>query len=334
MSKPVVLIISQGRKAQEKTREQRFITQTMLALEQFRIVTIENHRHDFSTMSFSRRLEIIKPLAKENNAAATIWIEETKEKRTLLHLVAFSTGRALVRIVEAHTGPDAALELALAAQELLGQAYLLSEERSEAMEKVVTQLTKDAVSTLKAPDVVIGTEKERYPEYALQSFAVARGGIWDYAGKPMAFGVGLALELWVTERLRIGIAAMILSGLQSVDDHGTVVPFGLDIEFGAGYLFRIERFRIGPAIAVSTLWNRLNVNLKTTGNHSFSWWGGAMSAALDMRFSISDKLSLRLEPSVAALPDQKQFYLQPELETVYMTPRIGWCIKLGLNVFL
>jgi hypothetical protein len=333
-SKPVVLIISQSQKEPEKTRERRFITQTMLALEQFRIVTIDSHQHDFSMMPFSKRLEVIRPLAKKHNAAATLWVEETKENRTLLHLVAFSTGRALVRIVEAQTGPDAALELALAAQELLGQAYLLSEKRDEAIETVVTQLTKDVVSTLKAPKIAAASEEKSFPLYSLGSFAASKGGISDYAGNPLAFGGGLALELWPIDHLRVRTTVLFLAGLHRADEYGTVYPFGLDIELGIGYLFPIKRFFFGPVIAVSALWNKLNVSLKTTGNHVFNWWGASISAALDMRFSISDKLSLLLEPGVAVLPRNKQFYLRPEQETIFMTARVSWCIKLGFIVFL
>ena len=334
VSKPVVLIIAQSRKAPEKDREKRFITQTMLSLEEFRIITIDNYQHDFSVMPFSKRLEVIRPVAETQGAVATIWIEETSENLTLLHLVAFSTGRALVRIVEARTGPDAALELALAAEELLGQAYLLTEHRDDAIETVVTQVTKNAVSTLKAPEKVIAPGKKRYPAFSILPFAAVEGGVWDYDGNPVRFGGGVALELFGMENLRARTAVLFLSGLNSTDPYGTVYPFGVNIELGVGYLFDIKRFHIGPALAISALWNKLNVNLKTTGDHAFDWWGMSLAAAVDMRFTLTEKLSLLLEPAVAFCPRNKQFYLEPEQVTIYQSPRVSWGAKLGLNVFL
>ena len=334
ISKPVVLLISSNGIGAKNEREQRFITQTMLSLEKFRIITITSLQPDFFRVSFSKRLEVIRPLVRKHSAVAALWIEETERNRTLLHLVAFSTGRALVRIVEAQTGPDAALELALASQELLNQAYLLSGKQSGTTDPAVTPPPQDVSPPLRASKPLVSPLRKGYPTYALAAFAAGNGGIHDYSGPPFVFGGGFALELWPFEKLRARATVLFLSGLHRAYDYGTVHPYDLNIELGAGYIFTINRFSIGPAIAVSALWNKLNVSLRTTGHHVHNWWGASVSAAADTRFSLSDTLSLILEPAAAVLPRNREFYLEPERRTIYKTARVGWCIKMGFIVFI
>ncbi|MBN2530745.1 MAG: hypothetical protein JXR76_30435 [Deltaproteobacteria bacterium] len=332
-NRPVVLIISQNslntQKANpQKAREKRFITQTRLALDQFRIITVSNESSDFSEKSFSKRIETVRRMARQHDAVAALWLEETASGLTLMHLVAFSSGRPMVRIVDARTGPDAALELSLAAQELLSKPTWSAQAHNVAILPAAGSASSEASS-----DVPTDTPAAKRFAFSMMVFAALSGGISDVQGNPLNTGGGTALERGFKCGFRLRAGILFLTGLQRTYDFGTLFPFGFHLEIGQSYLFDFGKILLGPATVVSIGWEQLRVDLKTTGKHVISWWRFSMNVAMDMRVSLSERLGLLLQPAVVFLPRQKLFYLDPEGETIYMTPRFGWSIKLGLNIF-
>lgn len=333
-NRPVVLIISQNssnhpKANPRKTREERFITQTRLALDQFRVLTVSNVPPDFAEIPVSERIPALRSMAKQQGAVAVLWVEETVNDVTLLHLIVFGMGQPVVRIVDVRTGPDAVLELSLAAQELLSKSLPPATTHHAAVLPAAGSASAKTVSDMPAG----GTSTGKQSGVSLMVFAAMSGGISDFQGNPVNTGGGTTLEWRFEDGLRLRAGILFLTGLQRTYEFGTLFPLGFHLEIGQSYLFQFGRFLLGPATAVSIGWEQLTADLKTTGKHVISWWRLSMDVALDMRVSLSEKLGLFLQPAVVFLPLQKLFYLAPEGETIYMTPRIGWCIKLGLNIF-
>jgi hypothetical protein len=330
---PVVLIISQGSRSVQRAnsqsaREERFITQTRLALDPSHVITVSNASPDFFKQPFSERIEAIRRMARQQNAVVVLWLEETAGDLTLMYLVSFRSGQPTVRTVDARTGPDAALELSLAAQELLSKPFVPAQTHNAAI------LPASERPTTKAPtDIPPDTRLAKPPAFSLMAFVALGGGISDTRGYPLYTGGGVALDWRIKDGFRMRGGIRFSTGLKKRYDFGTLYPLGIQLEIGQSYLFDFGKIQLGPATAVSLGWQQLTANLKTTGRHVISWWRLSMEVAMDLRVSLSEYLGLLLQPAVVFFPWQKLFYLDPGGETIYMTPHIGWCIKLGVNIF-
>ncbi|MCP4674530.1 MAG: hypothetical protein GY854_03235 [Deltaproteobacteria bacterium] len=337
-TKPVVLVLAIAPIGEERDFEKQFATQVALSLPDFQVNVLDTGL-GFASSRLPERLQIIKPLTETHGSVATLWIEKPSEDLILLHLVALRTGRALVRIVEADDGPEAILELALAAQELLGQAYQLERgPREPAVTHVVSKVTEAAVLTLPPPD----TEPEspeptsplKPPIFWLYPFGEVDGGITGYDGNVIHIGGGLGGVFHITSRLFLSVSSAFLSSLRDRHDWGNISSACLRVELSAGYAWALGRFRLGPIIGFAPVWNKVDIDLKTTGNHHYSWWSGRMFSDLGLRLSISKSLYLALDPGVGVLPKRKTFSLDPEARTIHGTPRVDWRIRAGLVIGL
>ncbi len=333
--KSVVLLLLVAKDEPGAERERQFATQLALSLERFRVETISEGLGDFPDLQLPERLELIKPLAAQHDSLATFWLEESGEDLTLLHMVALDTGRALVRIVEAPRSPDTVLELALAAQELLGQAYLLSRRsRPPAVEQVVTEVTREAVSILKTPETLVEAKPSNYPALAFLPFGVMRGGVVGHEGTSLEFGGGLGAELWFSERFFGRLSLAFLSGLDGSGSWGSASPLGVQPALSAGMVWRLGPLRAGPLVELAAPWRRVEIDLATTGDHEYSWWNFRAAAALYLRIEVTDVFSVTAEPGIGVYPKRRRFWLDPGDRTVYETPLLDWGLLIGLRFII
>ncbi|MDJ0765850.1 MAG: hypothetical protein QNJ97_22900 [Myxococcota bacterium] len=327
-----VLVIKVAQNDPAKQVEDKFITQLALSLPQFRVTSIVE-TGAFIELSLTDRLEKIKQFAKTHNALATLWIEGTRGNVILLNLVALSTGQALVRIVEAPEGPNWALEMALATQELLGQAYLFSQvPRREAVEQVVTQMTRRAVTTLDNPRAV--TSQVSFPAVSIYPRGVVQRGLYGHSDSYWMLGGGIAAEVWPRFDFFLRADVYFLKSPVTQGDWGQLSAFGLQPGLGIGYVWRIRRFLIGPIIAGNIIWHRANVSLYASAeNRAYAVWIPRLATSVVLGVGVADNFFISVEPGIGLLQKQEDFYLDPG-ETVYRTPYVDWSLALGLNLFL
>lgn len=335
--KSVVLVLAFSEGGEDEDLEGKFVVQLALALDQFSVQKVLAGLDGFIEKSLPKRLETIERLTVKHTPVATIWLEQTETGLTLLNLVSLSTGQALVRIVEAPSSSDTAIRLALVAQELLGQSYMLDESlRNEAIETVVVDLAKKTVSSLEDPSEVVASAMEKPPSMPAVSMTMSgevRGGIYGQENAPVLLGGGLSVEIWVLPELFILASISALAGIRQEESWGTLSPFILQPTIGAGYLWRHSWLQIGPVVQFSGVWNRVTVNSETTGNSIQTWWSFRASLQASLRALLSKNTYLALSPGVGLMQANSRFYLSPEDETVYQSSRVDWNVALSLGFF-
>jgi hypothetical protein len=118
------LVLQVAKDPAGKARERRFVTQLRLVLENIPVETAELSNTDFAEQPLARQLNAIRPLLRARQTLGALWISAPSEDLIILQMVSVTTGRAVVRMVEAKAGQEAEANLALASRELLGTVYL------------------------------------------------------------------------------------------------------------------------------------------------------------------------------------------------------------------
>ncbi|MCP4676600.1 MAG: autotransporter domain-containing protein [Deltaproteobacteria bacterium] len=324
-NRPVVVVFMVAGDTVAKQREQQFVTDLELLLEGLEVERVETGVEDFLSLPLQEQLERIKPFAVMYKAVAITWIEDSGPDLTLLHLVALSTGRALVRIVETERGPNAASELALAARELLGEAYLFDPSpKSPAVSKVVARVKEDVVS---APTSV------EDPRWGVMPYFSVGAGVYGHEGPSLHLGVGLALELRIIGGFfsRIFFAGSI--GPRERVDDGVVTGLGWEAGLAAGYNWRLGQFSLGPVLGVAATRTAVDMALDQGDSDTYSWWNFHGSLGLDLRWRATENLAIVADVFAGAYPIQEAFLRRSDLSIVLETPYIDWGILIGI-VFL
>lgn len=281
----------------------------------------------------------IARLSAQDDAVATVWLEQTNTGLTLLHLVAMDTGQALVRIIEAPSSTGAVLKLALVAQELLGQSYLLSDTpRNAAVESVVSKLAQEAVMNLEDPkpvvDKLVHSQSNEARVFSLSPLAAVRGGAANYKGNSILVGGGLAVDFRPMEQLFLRASVLALPGIIQKEPWGTLSVFSVQPSLGIGYLWRKNWFQWGPMLQAAAVWYKVDVFHELSGDNRHSSWTFRGSLDLQLRAVLSSTTYLALSPGLGAFTTSKRFYLSPEGETVYRSPRLDWSVSLEWGFFI
>jgi hypothetical protein len=344
----VVLVLKPAGLLQENTLESQFATQTALALTGFRVVPIALGLEGFFTVSDSERHELIRNITEQQQAAATLWVEVTKRDTILLHVMAFSTGQAFARIVETPKSDDAPLVLSLAAQEILAQITIEarpSESRPAAPSvssapSAVQAPAKTPASTPTSAQIRPGpavverkaAEKTHRTPLAISLFVASEGGVVDYEGPSILLGGGACFEGLLKEAVVLRIAGSVLSGFQQEVEGGTLNQLGVQLGAAVGYLVRFRAVSLGPMVDLAALKRWTAVELETTGPHRISWWALRLSAVFSLRWHFHERLFAALEPRLGVWPIARRFYLDPEGDTIYRSPRLDWGATLGMGI--
>ncbi len=325
-SRPVLIVLMLGEDEGSRRRDQRFVTELKLALDGFNIKRIERGVDDFPSLLLSERLEHIRPFVEEFDAVATTWIEDTGDKAILLNMVALSTGRALVRIVETQGGPGAETALALVAQELLGEAYLFSvKQEKEAIERVVKQVKTE---------VIEGYVEDEGLRVGVVPVFKAGGGVYGHKGPSMMVGGGVGVEIWPNENLflRLGIVYSALPRKRPED--GIVTGWGLAPSLSIGYDWALSRLLIGPVFGVAATYSLYDMYLGGGDNETFSWWNFHGSIGLDARLAITKRFLILLSPGLGLYPLRKFYTRVSNSSVILQTPFIDWNITIGVLIFI
>ncbi len=325
-ARPVLIVLMLGEDEASHQRNQRFVTELKLALDGFTIKRIETGVDDFPSLLLPERIEHIRPFVEEFDAVATTWIEDTADKAVLLNLVALSTGRALVRIVETESGPGAETALALAAQELLGEAYLFSpRHEEEAVERVVTQVKHEVIEARTQDE---GLRVGGVP------FFQSRSGLYGHKGPSLMLSGGIGAELWPTENLffRLCIEFSALPRERPAD--GIVTGWGFAPSFSAGYDWALTRILIGPVIGVAATYSLFDMYLGGGDNQTFTWWNFRGTVGLDARIVIAERFHILLSPGIGFFPLRKNYTRLSNNDVILRTPFIDWNLIAGVSIFI
>jgi hypothetical protein len=322
---PVLTVLATAGDDAGRTRERRFVEELGLALDEFRVVSAAAPTPDFIAAPSAERLAAIRRLATERGGAATIWIEDSPEGTTLLHLVALQAGRWLVKMVETPTGPGTEAELALAARELLGEAYLFGGgDAGEAVERVAEEV-HEAVTPP-------GEEDERALRWSLVSQFAAAGGLAGHDGPSLQLGVVVAGEVALPSGLFFRLGGLFESGPSGDLPSGDLSGLGFGLDLGLGYGFALGDVRLGPLASVGLSWSRLEVTLARDDTQRFDAWSLRGALGLDLRWQATDFFALVIDGTAGVHSNNQKLTYTSDGSRGITTPRFDWQALAGLAV--
>ncbi len=326
-SSSTVLLITLAETKEGQELERRFLNELGLALTQFQVKSESNPDGSFGTMLLSERLAIIRSLSKKHNASAVIWIERFEDNKLLLNLTAISTGRALLRIVEVKKGPHSEAELALATEELLGEAYLFSPNKTDnAISSTVEKVRQTVVS--------LEESSKRKTQHAISGGVLLSGGLYERIGSSLTVGGGIG---WIAETPSgwfFGPSVFGFAGPKERLSAGVISGFGIIGEFSFGYHFHISKVQIGPALSAGIKWNRMEALFGENGTKQVYKLGFRGTVSLDSAVSIGKQTAFIIRLDLSFLPERAEFRGVSENSAALVTPWLEGSILMGLRLFL
>jgi hypothetical protein len=334
IEQPVLVVLLAGGTAEVREREQRFVAEVGLALDGFDVATEEAGNVSFGSLSLPEQLDLIRPIAARPRVVAVTWLWERDSSYTMLHLVALSTGRALVRIVEAEQGPNTEVELALSTRELLGEAFLFAppQEPGE-LGRIVGEAQDRVVRHLPAATAAGPEQDEGEPlRIGLMPFFTVGTGVLGHRGPSTLLGGGLAGELrpWAGLFLQLSVAG--LAGPRADTRDGEIRSGGLAPRLASGYDWEIGPLMLGPIIEGSLRWSAIQMKLGSGDQQNFNRLRLRAGAGLDLRLRLGKNLALLAQTTVGVIGKRESFNRLSDGSTVLTTPLLDFQAIVGLMI--
>jgi len=328
---PVVLFLSIAPEKARMEMEERISSQLALTLLGFEVKTITEGMGPFRTAPLSDRLNMLKQVEGIDDAVATVWVEQAPGI-ILLNLVALSTGQALVRIVEAKSGPETPALLALTVQELLGQAYLFQQAPlPEQLRQTVSVVTRTAASAREKR----GEEGEREQlKWAALLSAGAMGGISSFKGPSTKFIASLAFARHFRNGLFVFPEARFLLGPERMAGDLFLSSVGAGVAVGLGYGIKLNRISFNPTMTVVGAWQKADVGFTQHEIRSFHWFNGSFEIHIGFQIQLARRVFLELRPGISLNGVQKFFHRVSDGTVVFTSPRLEWgaLFTLGMHI--
>jgi hypothetical protein len=264
---------------------------------------------------------------------AATWLTEASPDLLLLHLVVVSTGRALVRLVETRAQPGFEADLALAARELLGTAFLFDRPPQPATDPVGRVV--ESVREQAAPPPATAAERLTRPDWALVAEFRLEGGLVGHEGPTLLPGGALTLERRLVAGLGGRLSACVAGGpLGPPRSDEQISELVVQPGLGLGYLFDLGRVSLGPALEIQTMLSKVTTKIEGGSREEFRTWRIRGAAILDLRVSLAQRLALQVAAGVAATPLQDVYRREITEKVMLASPYLNWVGRLGLVVYL
>jgi hypothetical protein len=347
---PVLLVLQTATTPKGASREQRFVKELGIALDGVSIRMERPATPDFDTLTLGEQIEHVRSLISKHGAVAATWLTEVSPELLLQHLVVISTGRALVRLIEIRAKAGFEADLALAARELLGTAFLFDQPPGPADDPVGRVVESVREQAAPPPPPLVGElPPEPLPEpppgpppaqppapdpWAIGVQPRIEGGAVGSIGPSLLLGGALTIE----RRMVAGLWGRLLVGV-----HGG--PFGSHAEdeeirelaflsgLGLGYLFDLGGVSLGPVLEAQVVNSRVTTRYEGGPWQTFRSWRVRAGALLDLRVSVSDRVALLAAGGLAATPMQDVYLREITEETIVASPHLSWEGRLGLVVY-
>lgn len=325
---PLVLVLLVGNTEAHRDQEEKFTIQLKLSLAEFEVRPVSLAEAEFVGQPLATRLETIKSLTSGRDVIATVWLDQTLMKLTLLNLVSLSTGHAMVKIVEAEKGPEMVQELALAAYELLAKAYLLeTHPRPPAVDRVVA----DVVTQAKLEDK---TDDEESLAWSLSMYGALLGGLGYSDRGQWMFGGGASACLGLLKGFTVHLGVLVLASLQYTGDWGTLNRASVAPELGVVYRWRWGRFGLGPKLSGQLMWTRSQIGVTTAGFRTYQTLSPRLTLGLSLQIALTKHLGLLIEPGFGYMSRQEVYIAGAEDSRLYQVANWSFYQGLGLEMKL
>jgi hypothetical protein len=334
---PVLLMLETATDPAGAARERRFVEELGMVLDGVSIRVERPADTEFADHALGDQIAHVRLLISKHDAVAATWLTEAAPDLLLLHLVVVSTGRALVRLVETRAQPGFEADLALAARELLGTAFLFDRPPQPATDPVgrVVESVREQAAPAPADAAPQPPQPLDRPRWALAAQFRLEGGIAGAAGPTLLPGGALVLErrlvAGLTGRLTIGVAGGPL-GPRASDEE--IRELALHPGLGISYLFDLGRASLGPVLEVETVLSKVTTKIEGGTRETFRSWRIRGGASLELRVTLAERVALMVAAGLAATPLQDVYRREITDKIMLASPYLSWTGRLGLVVSL
>ncbi|MBN1774282.1 MAG: hypothetical protein JXB32_23685 [Deltaproteobacteria bacterium] len=317
----MVLLLQVAGGDAERDGEERFRNELALLLEGLVVRAAPAPTPDFADLPLTQQLEQVRPRMEGEGAVAAMWLTPVTEDVIVLHVVALSTGRALVRLIERQAVDGAEVDLALAASDLLGSAFMFEDRlpaEAPGLQRAVERAREDAAVGEPIP-------------WAPRFVGAAGGGLAGAEGPSILAG-GLVGVGWLfLDQLWLDVSLGLLAGPLERDPAVTVSGYRVALGLEAFWGFGDGALRYGPMVRLAAERAEMSVALEDSTLVGYGWWSGRAALGFELDWWISDHVVLLLEAGLdSGFPRQKT---RPETDgtPAVATPWLGWQVALGLR---
>jgi hypothetical protein len=327
---PLIVMIRTDGPAPFLKTQSRLHEELTLLLDSFIVLNTPISVPDFPMKPLADKLAAVLPVAKQNDAAAVVWLSEPLPGQLMLHLVAQGTGRTLVRTLEFDRRSRNESALALMLRELLGTAFLYEPVQTvpPQLRAVVkaTRATMSNAADVAPPPVVeqpIAPPAPMPPpsprRLRLIALGLVDGGLVDQLGQSLRFGGAATALFRFDNRLAVGLS-LALSGQRSLAQNGLAVSsVSLPVlalitrSYTLGDLTLWPRVGLGPEVS----WTQSRQSVPdalttTTGAALVGLDLGAGGGPLTVVFRV-DLIGRLARTQLLELPANQPFWRQPAL---------------------
>ncbi|MBN1773341.1 MAG: hypothetical protein JXB32_18915 [Deltaproteobacteria bacterium] len=325
---PVVLVLAVASDPPAAAEERLFVDELALLLADFRVEAVDPEDAEFPRRPLNEQLTVVRELVETRDAVAAMWLAHVSDDMLLLHLVALSTGRALVRLFEQRMGEGSAADLAVTAGELLGTAYMFEPpERRPA--PALARVADDArvLAAVPSPEAPPSTGSP----WAVDLMGTASGGVAGSSGPTLGAGGLLAFGRFLRDRLWLGLA--VGGHAWPLDERAGLAAsgFGLLTRLEVGWAFLDGDWRLGPLLGVQLERSEVDLSWEDGPRVRDSWWGGAAVAAADLRWRAADWLALCVQAGFRIGFQRHAVVRRSDGAELLAEPWLGWWVGLGLQ---
>ncbi len=306
--KPLVLLISVADDPSRRAIENDLTTELALALDRFTVGSITEHGPRFTALSSADQLERIERDLTAHEATAALWLQQKSTDSIGLHLVVIGEGRAVLRIVEIGHGPDAAVELAVAARELLDQAIV----------------SEDQIADSGPPMNLV-----------LQGTGLLRGGVAGHRGPSLLWGAQLAVQFDRWDQLFVRGALGVTSGPLDQTGKAEVEALGIHPGVIVGYRWRCRMLSFGPLLGAGPSW--LRVYFPPEANETprrHTSWRLRLDGGAHLGLTVTQSIDLLLAGTLSVYTNRERYVTILDRQELMVTPFLEWGVQLGLALHL
>jgi hypothetical protein len=320
MGAPTLLVLSLSGDSDQLALETEVVTQLKLELDDLRIEQKDVSKTIFVEASLQDKLKVIARMPQQKNVVAACWIETRNNRSILLYMMALRTGRSAMRVIEADKGPRFAEELAFLAQELLGQLYWAKPpEKTVAVKAGVGGATDETGASL---------VKRKRLQFSVTPFGQITG---TNPGKWLAAGGGIWGELRVHRGLFfvLSVAGMGMPLADPSDGRVSGAAFVPGVE--VGYTWWAGAFGAGLNVGATLGYTKLKMVIGPSGKTDVGFFDPAATAGVDLRFEVSDILSVVLSPALAIRFHTRDVRRVSDHSVIVSTFLANWSLRTGLQ---
>jgi hypothetical protein len=281
-----------------------------------RTLSLDTPAPGFHTQSEDEKTELVRPEIERAQAVAAVWIVRAPEPegagQIVLHMLTVRSGRSANWTVGLQPGPGVETDLALAAGELLEEAFLFS-----------------AASLPPEPEKESEPAPKEIEESRLGVLPLGRvaGGI--AAGRWLLVGGGLALEWWPVPSV-FGRVSGLAQALPLLDPgEGKASAWGLEASLILGYGLSRGPIVVGPFAGIAASWFFLRSELGQAETQFHRFWLPKAAVGVTSRFALSKRLALVVEGQGLGSFWQERFERASDQSLVLSTPWFEWSVLVG-----